>query len=508
MSNKNEYTQQKEKNIETIKSLLNVTNISFEQEYDIYQRLFKEYEKYMSDSAVFYLEKNAEIANILKNKTLITESQLLLASIYSTKGMYLESKRILDLIDKKALSEEHLALYYQTYSLFYSHYGQSTDNDLNYRKSEVYRDSLLLILPSTALTYKIEYGARLVYSEKFDLPETHEYLENVLEKLSDNDPERAMVAFLISEIHRQLNEIDQQEVYLIIAAIVDVKNAIKDNASMQSLALVFKEKDYIDKAYLFMQEAVDNAVFCNVKYRTVEASASYPLINELFRNKEKKQQEELHRYLILISLLSLALVVVVVFLYNQMKKRARIRKELYHSNEELSKLNKNLKKAIESLHEANFIKEEYIAHFFDLFSNNINKIEQYRRMLNKLASNKQLEELYKVLKSDTFIKNEIEELYRNFDTIFLTIYPTFIDDFNALLLPEEQIIPKQGELLNTELRIYALIRLGIKDSVKIAGFLRYSLRTVYNYRTKVRNKAAGKREEFETLVGKIGYTPH
>src|SRR5690606_19238282 len=101
-------------------------------------------------------------------------------------------------------------------------------------------------------------------------------------------------------------------------------------------------------------------------------------------------------------------------------------------------------------------------------------------------------------------ESELEELYKNFDVIFLSLYPTFVEDFNKLLSPNEAVLPKHGDLLNTELRIFALIRLGITDSVKISTFLRYSLRTVYNYRTKVRNKAADSRDELEEKVKKIG----
>ncbi|MCY1312198.1 hypothetical protein D9M70_625990 [compost metagenome] len=112
--------------------------------------------------------------------------------------------------------------------------------------------------------------------------------------------------------------------------------------------------------------------------------------------------------------------------------------------------------------------------------------------------------MFKLLKSTDIVDNELEELYKSFDTIFISLYPSFVKEFNALLLPEEQITPKANEILNTELRILALIRLGITDSVKIAAFLRYSLSTIYNYRTKARNKAAVSREEFEVMVSKIG----
>ena len=194
-----------------------------------------------------------------------------------------------------------------------------------------------------------------------------------------------------------------------------------------------------------------------------------------------------------------------------MKRVSKIRKELYHANMKLIDLNENLtdanqqlNKVNQQLSEANHIKEEYIAHFFDLCSTYINKLEDYRKALNKKAANKQMDELFKMLKSTTLVDSELDELYKKFDNIFLSLYPNFVQEFNSLLIHEEQVLPKQGELLNTELRIFALIRLGIIDSVKIAGFLRYSLSTIYNYRTKARNKAAVSRDEFEEMVMNIG----
>ena len=178
-------------------------------------------------------------------------------------------------------------------------------------------------------------------------------------------------------------------------------------------------------------------------------------------------------------------------------------------NSELKKLNKSQHEANErllhtnqTLTEANHIKEEYLGRFLSLSSSYISKMEEYRRILNKQAAAGKLEELYRTLKSDRFINQELKEFYHNFDVSFLKIFPNFVEEFNALLV--EPMQPKQGELLNTELRIFALIRLGITDSTKIAQFLRYSVTTIYNYRTRVRNKALGERDEFEAKVMKIG----
>ena len=194
-----------------------------------------------------------------------------------------------------------------------------------------------------------------------------------------------------------------------------------------------------------------------------------------------------------------------------MKRLARIRKELYKTNTKLNELNTNLQSSNSllltvntELSDANRIKETYIGHFLDLCSTYISKLEKYQNTLNKKAVEKKLDELYKMLKSSEMIDNELKELYENFDNIFLHLYPNFFEELNSLLVEEERFELKQNELLNTELRILALIRLGITDSSKIASFLHYSANTIYNYRTRVRNKAAVPREEFESLVIKIG----
>ena len=501
LDNKENYIANKEQKIQNLKQMLNISNLSLLQQYDLHLKLYEEYKKYISDSAVYYIQHNVDISKQIGDSELQSESEMLLAWAYSTKGMYIESKQLLDNIDRRNLSARLFPLYYDTYNGFYSHYGQSNDHIYYYQKSELYRDSLLSVLLPETQQYQIEYATKLLYQGD---NETEERLLGLLDKLSDNNPDRALVAFLLGQMYKNRGNLEKQKEYFSISAITDILNCIKDNASQQSLALTFYKEGDIDQAYRFIQSAMNDAIFCNVRYRTVEASASYPIINASYQEKERNQKSQLQSYLILISILTTALIIGIIYIYKQVKKLARIRRELYYSNKELNRLNDDLQKVNKSLKESDHIKEEYIAHFFDLCSTYIDKLENYRKALSKKASNNQIEDLFRMIKSTAIIENELEDLYKNFDDVFINIYPTFVEEFNALLLPEEQIHPKQGELLNTELRIFALIRLGIKDSVKIASFLRYSLRTVYNYRTKVRNKAAVPRDEFETYVINIG----
>lgn len=502
IAEKDLYVKEKEQRIVSLKRLLSFQNLPPRQLYDINRKLYLEYKKFKTDSAVHYVLRNKEIALECGDPALRSETDLQLAWLYSTKGRYIEAKKILDQIDRSKLPNSLVPEYYWGYSDFYSHYGLSNNEDTYYRQSEVYRDSLLSVLDPQSLTYQIEYATKVLYDLREE--EAKILFKTLLDKTTDDDPNRASIAYLLGYTYKNQNNIEKQIEYFSISAISDITNCIKDNASFQNLALTYYELEDIDKAHLFIQSAIEDAIFCNVRYRTIESSEFYPIINSAYQKKEKEQKNELQAYLILISILSLSLIVGMVYIYKQMRKLSVIKKQLHQTNLELIKLNQDLQDSNNSLEEANHVKEEYIARFFDQCSEYIDKLENYRKSLSIKAKNNQLEELFKMIKSTSMVETEIEELYQNFDSIFLNIYPSFIEEFNALLLPEEQILPKPGELLNTELRIFALIRLGITNSVKIANFLRYSLRTVYNYRTKVRNKSAGSRDEFEEIVKKIG----
>lgn len=501
MDNRQLYMANKEEKILAIKQLLNIGNLSPQQTYDINLKLCYEYKKYKSDSAVFYILKNVQIAKDLGSQYMRNKAEIELAWLYSTEGLYIESKSLLDNINRFTLDPKLLPDYYECYNEFCSHYGQSNNNNLYYTKSELYRDSLLMVLDPGSLKYQITHAENMFFKGKRRDAEVA--LLSLLDKTTDKNPERAVIAYLLGRMYMNDEKGDLQKKYFAISAITDVENSIKDNASLQSLALTFYKAGDIDQAFRFIEAAVSDALFCNVRYRTVEGSSFYPIINASFQEKESKQKMEFRLYLILISILSLFLIAGIIYTYKQMKRVSKIRGELFRTNEQLSELNSELQQANDNLSESNHIKEEYIAHFFDLCSTYIDKLENYRKSLHKKATNNQLDELFKTLKSTGIVETELEELYKNFDTIFLNLYPTFVRDFNVLLVPEERISPRHGELLNTELRIFALIRLGITDSVKIASFLRYSLRTVYNYRTKVRNKAVS-RDSFEEMVKEIG----
>lgn len=507
LKNKQHYVQLREERILNFKKIKS-EDLTKEQEYNYNKTLYTEYQKFNSDSAIFYVKKNLKIAAELQNKDLLNLAQIQLVTLYSSSGKYRESEALIKSIDKKTLSKALLPNYYVAYREFFEHYAANSYSVQYMQQIQKYRDSLLMVLDPGSLNYKINKIQQGMYLK---MGTAEKQLKNLLAKTKEDNPQYAMITYLLGSIYERAHQLELRKKYYALSATSDLKNANKDNASLQELALVFYEVGDVDMAYKLTQSAIEDALYCNVQFRTLLMSEVYSIINTVYLEREAKRKTELQLYLLCISLLSAFLLVAIIYVYKQMKKVSRIRAELYETSEKLAELNKDITETNKQLQErnaqlseSNHIKEEYIAHFFSLCSTYINKLENYRIILNKKATAKQFDEIYKMLKSTTLVDNELEELYKNFDIIFLNLYPTFVKDFNELLIKEEQIVLKQGELLNTELRIFALIRLGITDSVKIAAFLRYSLSTIYNYRTRARNKAAVSRNDFEEMVTKIG----
>lgn len=504
------YMDDKEQKLLEIKNMLATPNISDEQRYDVYRSLYSQYKTYLSDSAIFYAIKNTEIAEKLNRIDWIYESKLDLASLYVIAGMYIESMDILKSVDSNTLTDWLQVKYYDCYKQLYIHYSNNNPYTHVYaEKSKLYRDSLLSVLEKDSYHYKIVYAEKLDDENRLD--EAKQILQDLLKQTESDTHQRAMLAYALANVYKKEGNISSQKKYYTISAICDIKNAIKENASMQALASILYETGEVEKAYICIKSSMEDAMFCNARLRTYEVTQIFPIIDSAYQEKVNKQKTELQFFLILVSILSVFLIIAIIYVYRQMKRVAKIRKELYRTNVKLNDLNIGLQSTVNKLNEVNKdlsetnqIKEAYIGHFLDLCSTYINKLERFQNTLNKKAVEKKLDELYKILKSRDMINNELKELYDNFDNIFLHLYPNFVEELNSLLQENERFVLKSNELLNVELRIFALIRLGITDSSRIANFLHYSANTIYSYRTRVRNKAAVPREDFESMVMKIG----
>jgi len=243
---------------------------------------------------------------------------------------------------------------------------------------------------------------------------------------------------------------------------------------------------------------------CNARARIVEAAEIYPVIDRAYRIRSDRKQRTIVGLLLGSVLLAASLVLSLLHVYRQMQRLRQARRALSDANARLQTVNDALSDVNRTLLEANAIKEEYIAQYINRCSVYIDKLDHYRRRLMKLAQSGRTDELLRTVRSTELIADERREFYAEFDRTFLGLFPHFVEEFNALLHPADRITPKAGERLTTELRIFALIRLGITDSARIAEFLGYSVTTIYNYRSKTRGKSTLDRDAFESAVMRIG----
>ncbi|MDR1119912.1 MAG: DUF6377 domain-containing protein [Dysgonamonadaceae bacterium] len=520
MNHKDVYIVEKEERLSEIKNMLKMPDITDKQRYTIYNKLYDEYCHYKIDSAIYYQELNLELAEQYNHLEYKYATLLNLSFSYWIKGRFLESMNIMDNIERRLfdrLPEWSLIEYYESYKRLYMYYASIEGNTPNayYRQSNLYRDSLLQLVPPNTLKYNILTAEK--WSDENKTGEAKKFLQESLERIKPENHDKAIVANILANIYKKEGNVEMQKKYYALSAICDIKSAVKENTSMMELALLLYGEGHIDEAYKCIKSSMDDATFCNAYFRTYELSRIFPIIDSAYQEKTVKQRMELQRYLLLVSILSVFLIFAMIYVYRQMKRIAKIRKELYRTNVKLNVLNRDLQESNTKLQElngeqsainrklaeTNRVKEAYLGKFIDLCSSYIEKLDNYRRSLNKIANSGKIEDLLRSLKSTQFIENERSDFYTNFDETFLRIYPAFVSDFNALLPEEERQVPKQAELLNTELRIFALIRLGISDSAQIAVFLHYSITTIYTYRSRLKNRSFYP-ENFEEHIMRIG----
>lgn len=501
VENRSIYDNRKEQKIERLKESISLAG-NDSVRYEIYNKLFREYFNYQTDSALHYVSLKENLAKA-KHWDYEDELRMNRSELFSTMGMYKEAIDMLEKIDSKKLSTSQLRYYY---SMWHSLYGliagyslTQKERDIYYQTSTMYRDSLIpLYSPDVEIYYRLQAGqfiARKAYQKAVDI------LKSVPAELLEGHS-IGLVAFDLSTAYEGLGDTEQEMYYLAKSAIVDLKLSIKEYIALHKLAYLLYQQGDIERAYKYLNRSMADAVFCNARFRAISITQSYPIIDQAYRIKSA-QELQLRQILMSISLgVSLLLIGMVLYIYRQMRKLKVARLDLSKMNEQLQHVNKQLYKVNQELSSANLIKQEYIVHYLDQCTMYLDKMENYRRSLENLSISKDLKALFKAIKSESFITEEREKFYKSFDETFLSLFPHFVESLNALLRDDEQLHPHPGELLSTELRIFALIRLGITDSNKIARFLRYSLTTIYNYRSKVRNKAKDKMQ-FETLVGQI-----
>lgn len=480
-----------------------------------YYKLYEEYQTYKSDSSIYYIHQAIDLAKRNNMKSDITKLRSLLALQYSTSGAFTEALHVLQSIDKKTLNNSNKKDYYIA---FYHVYGElgftniNIDTELSqefYSKQDCYRDTLFSILSPNSEDYLMRKEVLLTSQNK--LKEALKINDIRLSKCKKGSHEYGIVAYYRYLIYRSLKDEDMVKYWLLQSAICDVKCAINDQASLWILAeILSKEKD-VERSYKYINFSWNATKRFCTRIRSWQISPVLGTIDHNYQAELKKANHRLIFAIICVSLLVIALALLTFYVNKQKSYLSNARNELKKTNTQLEELNNKLsftngmlKASNDKLNESNGVKEEYIGQFLGACSHYIDKLDKMRLNVNKMVKNKQYNELYSMTKSSEVKEQELEELYANFDKVFLNLFPNFVEDLNGLLKEECQIHLSSPNKLSTIVRVFALIRLGIDDSTKIAEFLQYAVNTIYNYRAKLRNGALNDRNEFEKKVRDLG----
>lgn len=508
------YVQIKENKLHELKKEARKTPPVSVERYHLNNDIYLEYKAYSSDSALHYLNENMLLARQLNDKERELNIQLELSYLLSSIGMYMEAADILNSIDRQTLPSSLLGYYYTCYEHVYFEAGAAQPRykmfASRYAKlSHAYRDSMQVTLDPSSATYLWLRETQLREAGKYD--EALEFSDRRLAEASFGTPQYALVAYQRFRLFESMGKKDEHLYYLVLSAISDVRSAIKEQSSLMVLAQELNRKGDLKRAYDYINFSWEISQFYKTRLRSWMNITPLSMINGNYQDIIKQQNRELLIYIACVALLALLLVIALIYIYRQMKALSiakkglqEVNERLFSLNEELEEVNRHLRSTNLELSESNLIKEAYIARFFKLCSVYVDRLQAYRKLVNKKLQRGQVAELLKMTHlSNDIVTVEVQELYANFDSAFLHLFPNFVESLNALLLLEEQIVLKPDELLNTELRIFALIRLGIKDSSQIAELLHYSVNTIYNYRSRVKTKARVSRDDFEDLVAKI-----
>lgn len=440
----------------------------------------EQYTGFNNDSALHYLEMGLK-SDACPDKLPFALGR---AQLLPLSGLFTPAIEIFNSIDVDMVPKDKLPLYYDCGRQMYSYMAAFSTGDQHYReqftaKSMECQRQLLEVLPQESLSYKYNLGEFYFFSGAKG--RARALLEYVIDNAHGNNTVIARAAHHLSSIAHSEGDSTAYIYYLSRACIADLSAATREMAALQELGSYLYTRGDVDRAYTYLTEALASAVECGAPLRMIESSRSLPIIENAKTDQIKASQRGMIIVLVLLGIVAMVLAITMIMLRREMR---------------------NMRVMEDNLRRANSTKEVYISQFLSLCSIYMDKLNQFCKIANRKIASGNVDELYRLTKSGKFVEEQSRDFYAVFDNAFLHIYPTFVDQVNALLLPDKQIELKDGERLNTDLRILAFMRLGIEESTRIAQVLNYSLNTIYAYRNRTKARAIN-RDTFENDVMQI-----
>lgn len=504
IKDKKSFASARERRLAELNAMLNNTE-NLESQYRVCDNLYGECKLYNANSALGIVGTKRAIAERLNNRGYVCSAEMNRAEILGVIGMYGEALRIVGAIDKRDLDSSGLSYYYH---IHHSLYSLMSENSLAQKEKKDYdsltaryKDSILQIVGPETAAYFLVKSSMMLRAGRHD--EALNLMMQCFERYGGDEQLLGSLAYELSRIYAATGNAKEKKRFLALSAIADLKIGVREYIALRELAVLLYDEGEINRAYSYIRCSMEDASLCGARFRIMEISSSLPRITAAYDKKMKAERAKLLKFIVLVSILSFVLVISLIYIRRQYRKLSLAERSIKKMYEDMKLMNKNLEELNRKLSESNSVKEEYICSVFRLCSVYIDKLEKYRSNINRNMKLNRVDEVEKTT-SSSLTTEELKEFFVYFDSIFLKLYPNFINEFNTLLNDGGQILPKTDNILTPELRVYALIRLGITDNGKIAKFLHYSPQTVYNYKLKVRNKLAISKDQFSAAIKNIG----
>lgn len=483
------YQQRVEKDIADLRRQLDYADDD-RGRFEVLGRLFNQYRSFRIDTAMIIADERLQLAENLNDAELINQGMMNIADVLNKMGKHENALSVLGNVKRTESVKRDTYFYYLYHTIYLSCAGDAVnaaDRQFALKQLKDYKDTLIAISEPNTAGYITNKCGRLSMAGKWD--EAISLLKDYYDQTKDENTDKARMEYLLAELYLGKQDTLQARHYLILSSMTDIANAKKVYMSLQRLAILLFQEGDIARAYNYISCSLEDVIFGKARYRIVDIAEYLPIIQAANDARIKADENRVLLSLLLLLALVIALMAAFFFIRKKNGKLLKIKQSLAEQNLRLQEMAGNLTRMNEEINESNHIKEEYIGLLFNICSEYIYKQENHRKALLKIVHTGTMADISKMLNGQSSTSEDFKSFISEFDTIFLSIFPNFVESFNALLKEEERVKLKEGELLTPELRIYALIRLGINDNSKIANFLHYSLQTVYNYRMKMRNKA-------------------
>lgn len=488
---------------------------------ELNHEIFNMYRSFQSDSARAVVERELLLAEQTGDPELIVKARGDMVFSYLSAGAFPDALEIVKGTSLANVSPQAKGEYYFICQRLYSDISvaQCDNFDDKYAAaSHAYADSVIAVLPPDS--YKAQYCTVFKTLDDLKIREKIDVFTRLLNRPDIHGSEKAMIASILGDQYAEMNDEDGSIFYKALSGKLDIEEAKRETTAMRSLANLMFQRGNYNLAHRYINVALDDAVFFNAPHRKAEIMNVLPLIESHRFDTVNTERRALWWILAVALLLLTALIIGIVF-YIRVARKLRASNQLVverqhqleQANDSLVKANASVEQAngelqltLQKLSESIKIKDEYLGYCFYSNAKYIKKLDGLYKMVSRKLKTHQYDDLALTIR-ETNISQEQEDMLREFDTIFLRLFPSFIERYNSLF-PDESREPARndtddGRSLNSEMRIFALIRLGISEITRIATFLNLSTNTVNTYKTRAKNRSHLPNDRFEAAIMEI-----